>query len=268
MVSAVQDVLAVYIWNVAQFLGMVCLCVTLELLAPADRVSWSSRWTGLGMSLIQRFAGAAVVVVIAALPIRPLINLPAAATIPMTIVYIAITDLPGYWLHRASHTFAPLWRLHSVHHSVREVSAVTAHHGHFLEEFVVGLFQLLPLAFLVRFSGFTAPWLFMVPPMLNVLAHSNTRFSFGPLNFVLFNNRVHRIHHSIEPRHFGKNYSGIFTIWDVVFGTAYFPADDEWPSTGVDGVTPTRILDYLTAPFLPSPGFQLARHPSKPLGAA
>jgi sterol desaturase/sphingolipid hydroxylase (fatty acid hydroxylase superfamily) len=58
-------------------------------------------------------------------------------------------------------------------------------------------------------------------------------------------NRFHRIHHSVEPKHFEKNFGIMFTVWDQLFRTAYFPRPDEWPKTGVAGIQPPRKLsDY------------------------
>jgi sterol desaturase/sphingolipid hydroxylase (fatty acid hydroxylase superfamily) len=250
-----------YLHRVAQFALLAPLCISIEILLPRERVSWSSRGQGVVIGLIQMLAATAVMTMINMLPLHPLFVIPGPVTIPVALAYILITDLPFYWMHRASHTVPLLWRLHSVHHSVREMSAVTSHHGHFCEELVVGLFQLLPLALLFQLGAVTAPWIFLGPPILNFLAHANTRLHLGPLNYVLFNSRVHRIHHSIEPRHFNKNYAGVSPLWDIVFGTAYFPAADEWPATGVADREPTSILDYLTAPFAPPPVVQVERTP-------
>ena len=40
----------------------------------------------------------------------------------------------------------------------------------------------------------------------------------------------------VAPRHRVPLRERFFTIWDQLFGTAYFPAKDEWPDTGVEGV--------------------------------
>jgi sterol desaturase/sphingolipid hydroxylase (fatty acid hydroxylase superfamily) len=86
--------------------------------------------------------------------------------------------------------------------------------------------------------------------LLTYYIHSPIDVHFGPLRKVLVDNRFHRIHHSIEPRHFDKNFGVSFAIWDRWFGTAYDPAPDEWPQVGVEGIDPPRtIRDYLLLPF-------------------
>ena len=45
--------------------------------------------------------------------------------------------------------------------------------------------------------------------------------------------QYHRIDHSIESNHLGKNYAAFFPIWDWIFGTYCRPAKGEWPETGL-----------------------------------
>jgi sterol desaturase/sphingolipid hydroxylase (fatty acid hydroxylase superfamily) len=84
----------------------------------------------------------------------------------------------------------------------------------------------------------------------NLIIHSPWRMHLGPLRCIFVDSRFHRIHHSLEPRHFGKNYGFLFTLWDQLFRTAYFPQDDEWPETGVDGLSPPASMgEYLAHPL-------------------
>lgn len=63
-------------------------------------------------------------------------------------------------------------------------------------------------------------------------------------------NRLHRIHHSREERHINHNFATRTPIWDVLFGTAYFPRRDEWPAVGLmDTDEPRTLRDYLLLPF-------------------
>jgi sterol desaturase/sphingolipid hydroxylase (fatty acid hydroxylase superfamily) len=41
-------------------------------------------------------------------------------------------------------------------------------------------------------------------------------------------------YHSYLPQHLDKNFVAVFPIWDILFGTYYHPARDEFPSTGVE----------------------------------
>ena len=80
--------------------------------------------------------------------------------------------------------------------------------------------------------------------------HSVTRLNLGPLGRFIQDNRSHRIHHSIHPEHFDKNFGVFTTLWDSLFGTAWFPAADEWPATGLDEIPePQGIADFYLQPF-------------------
>ena len=81
--------------------------------------------------------------------------------------------------------------------------------------------------------------------------HSPVRLHLGPvLRRVIADNRFHRIHHSVQPEHFDKNFGAGTSIWDQLFGTAYFPAKGEWPETGIPGRPEASTLgDYLWGPF-------------------
>jgi sterol desaturase/sphingolipid hydroxylase (fatty acid hydroxylase superfamily) len=72
--------------------------------------------------------------------------------------------------------------------------------------------------------------------------HSSSRIDLGPLRLFLCDNRFHRIHHSVEERHFDKNFGAFTTLWDRLFGTAWFPEKDEWPETGLAEIDQPRSL--------------------------
>jgi sterol desaturase/sphingolipid hydroxylase (fatty acid hydroxylase superfamily) len=75
------------------------------------------------------------------------------------------------------------------------------------------------------------------------------------LRRLIADNRFHRIHHSVDPHHFDKNFGAGTTIWDQLFGTAHFPAADEWPDTGIaDHPETRRLSDYLWGPFRTAEG--------------
>jgi sterol desaturase/sphingolipid hydroxylase (fatty acid hydroxylase superfamily) len=86
--------------------------------------------------------------------------------------------------------------------------------------------------------------------MQGLYEHSCMRLGLGPLRYIISDNRYHRIHHSIEPQHIGKNFGSFTPTWDIVFGTAHFPTKAQWPQTGlVDQDEPQTILDFLFRPF-------------------
>ncbi len=155
-----------------------------------------------------------------------------------------------YWLHRAQHAFSLMWRFHRVHHSITELSAASSYH-HFTEDIFQFVCVVVPTALLIKVDSGPVPSI-----VLAVLAthtfyiHSSTRLGIGPLRYVFGDNRFHRVHHSTEERHFDKNFGTTTPLWDVLFGTAYFPKKGEWPKVGLsDTPEPQSVRDYLLMPF-------------------
>jgi sterol desaturase/sphingolipid hydroxylase (fatty acid hydroxylase superfamily) len=158
-------------------------------------------------------------------------------------------DFFGYWLHRAQHKW--LWRLHAIHHSIEELSGINSYF-HWTEQFFRIAFISLPAAYVVGIDGVET--VFVVELIFRVQAyylHSPNSLHVGPLlRRIIADNRFHRIHHSVEPQHFDKNFGAGTSIWDQLFGTAYFPAKDEWPATGIADQPEARTIgDYLWGPF-------------------
>jgi sterol desaturase/sphingolipid hydroxylase (fatty acid hydroxylase superfamily) len=53
-----------------------------------------------------------------------------------------------------------------------------------------------------------------------LLIHSNITSSWGILGkYLLVSPAAHRLHHSINPVHFNKNYGNTFIFWDRLFGS-------------------------------------------------
>lgn len=163
-----------------------------------------------------------------------------------------VADFFFYWMHRAQHRF--FWNFHRVHHSAREMNAVASYH-HISEELFHTALMTAPMTLLVApNAGPIIPAMVVFTTLRGYYSHSNLRLNVGPvLRWLFCDNRFHRIHHSIEPEHFGLNFCSVCPLWDVIFGTAYFPAKDEWPETGVpDFPEPEDIREWLLAPLAPA----------------
>jgi sterol desaturase/sphingolipid hydroxylase (fatty acid hydroxylase superfamily) len=140
--------------------------------------------------------------------------------------------------------------MHKVHHSIREMSAPNSYH-HFTEDLLEYLFVLVPMAFLLGVEAGPVPWIVLaIARTQGYFIHSTAAINIGPLAYILCENRFHRLHHSREPQHFGKNFGTTTPLWDVLFRTACFPRSGEWPETGLADVPePQTVAEYLTMPF-------------------
>lgn len=155
-----------------------------------------------------------------------------------------------YWFHRAQHTFPALWHFHKVHHSIREMSATTSYH-HVTEDLFQYVLVAFPMSFLLGVEAGTVPWIVLtIAGTHSYFIHSNAAINLGPLRYVIGENRFHRLHHSLDPRHFNRNFGTTTPLWDVLFGTAYFPKPGEWPEVGLSDVPePRTVADYVMMPF-------------------
>jgi sterol desaturase/sphingolipid hydroxylase (fatty acid hydroxylase superfamily) len=230
----------------------------LEIKMARSGVSWRSRWRGLVFALILAAFSAAIgdalrlLWTVTGRPPR-LLRLPlafgwAGVMAPvLTFVAVAlVADFWFYWFHRFQHRF--LWRFHAVHHSIREMSASNENH-HVSEALFNGLFLFIP-ASLVSWDYPRLPAFVFLGGLLSQYIHSPIDVGFGRLRAVLVDNRFHRIHHSLKREHFDRNFGGFTTIWDRLFGTAYWPARDEWPEIGVEGVDePRTVWEWVTLPW-------------------
>ncbi len=89
--------------------------------------------------------------------------------------------------------------------------------------------------------------------LIGHLNHSNLKISWGPLRYLINSPRMHVWHHDIILRGgHGKNFAVIFSLWDWLFGTAYWPADREQPERlGFEGMErfPKGFLARLVYPL-------------------
>ena len=143
-------------------------------------------------------------------------------------------DAYRYWTHRLDHMVPFLWKLHSFHHSAERITVVTGARHLWLAGVVNASFFPI-MAVLFKISPQMAGVVYALYFLPDGFAHLNYRFPFllGRFVAVLNNPQWHRIHHSVEPEHRDKNFASLFPFMDIIFGTAYFPAKDEFPATGL-----------------------------------
>ncbi|MBP0625338.1 sterol desaturase family protein [Cupriavidus consociatus] len=242
------------------------ICAALELTFPAYRYSFASYVRGVRNWIIRLGWAALIWQLYAAglqwLGIKPLItiNFSALLRVDSAILNTGLAILSGvlvailgdffyYWMHRAQHAIPILWRMHATHHSIRELTAWNCNH-HLSEPIVYAIFVALPLV-LVHFESGVVPVVAMSLIAFQVhLVHSSTRINLGSLRYIIGDNKFHRIHHSADPSHRGRNYGLFTTIWDTIFLTAYWPKKNEWPEVGLrDQSEPLTVVDYIMFPF-------------------
>tara|TARA_B100001123_G_C15289516_1_gene1016947 strand:+ start:1024 stop:2010 length:987 start_codon:yes stop_codon:yes gene_type:complete len=145
------------------------------------------------------------------------------------IVFFLLKDFVEWNIHRMLHNVPWLWEFHKLHHSIRELDWLGNFRFHWGEVIVYKTLSYLPLIIL----GVDATVLLIIAVlwtfMLN-LNHSNIKFNWGPLRYILNSSAMHVWHHDEELHgKGGQNFGQVLSIWDWLFKTAYWPEDEQQP---------------------------------------
>jgi sterol desaturase/sphingolipid hydroxylase (fatty acid hydroxylase superfamily) len=164
-----------------------------------------------------------------------------------TVLQLLAIDL-GYWLaHWVLHKVPFFWEFHKVHHSAEVMTPFTEWRQHPLE-----------MVFFPNVYGFTAGfthgtlvyWLgpeaqpltlfqtnvLLIAFLLTIhhLRHSHIWMpATGLLGRILHSPAHHQLHHSTNPRHYGKNLGFSLSVWDALFGTLVVPRKHERVEFGI-----------------------------------
>jgi sterol desaturase/sphingolipid hydroxylase (fatty acid hydroxylase superfamily) len=173
---------------------------------------------------------------------------PLLAQLPLALV---VAELFQYWSHRLSHEWAPFWRLHATHHSAPRLYFLNAARFHPLDIVIDTTAGLIPLVALgcpapvqALFALFTA--------VFGYLQHANVRVALGPLNYLFSMAELHRWHHAKDLREANTNYGSNLILWDLMFGTFFWPRDREPPEDiGIPNLAafPKNYWAQLASPF-------------------
>jgi sterol desaturase/sphingolipid hydroxylase (fatty acid hydroxylase superfamily) len=171
--------------------------------------------------------------------------------LPQLALAAALAEFFQYWLHRLMHERDALWRFHATHHSAPRLYFLNAARFHpidILLDTSVGLAPLVvlgaPPETLARFALFGA--------VLGYLQHSNLELRLGPLNYLFSMAELHRWHHSRELGQASTNYGSNLSIWDLAFGSFFWPRSERPPETiGIPNLEafPQSYFAQLASPF-------------------
>jgi sterol desaturase/sphingolipid hydroxylase (fatty acid hydroxylase superfamily) len=142
------------------------------------------------------------------------------------VVYLAIADFVYYLIHRAQHAWPWWWALHSLHHSQRQLSCWSNDRDSILDDFFEAMLT-AGVAYLIGVAPVQYALLILCTELLQNLAHANVRVRFGGIvNKLIVDPPYHRLHHMrADPARPGLencNFSFVFPLWDMLFGTALY----------------------------------------------
>ncbi|MGH9324968.1 MAG: sterol desaturase family protein, partial [Vicinamibacteria bacterium] len=101
----------------------------------------------------------------------------------MLLMVLAV-DFMRYWVHRACHTYMPLWRLHEVHHSPDILYTLNVGRFHPFEKILHFGCDAVPFLLLGVAPEVIAGY-FVLYAVNGFFQHSNVRLRYGWLNYIV-----------------------------------------------------------------------------------
>ncbi len=168
------------------------------------------------------------------------------------VVAMVLADLFAYGSHRLFHRVPVLWRFHAIHHSSEELDWLASSRLHLVDIIVTRAVAFVPLYVMGFAPAALYPYL-VFASIQGIFIHSNLRFRFGVLRFVLVTPQFHHWHHTAQSEALDRNFAIHLPLVDWIFGTYYLPKD-VWPERyGIEGNrVPSGYLNQLLHPFVKS----------------
>ncbi len=169
-------------------------------------------------------------------------------------ILLLVRDGLIYLRHRIFH-LRPVWKFHSIHHSSEEVNWLSAVRFHPAENLIESTGETLLFigCMTIGFDLAVLSAAGLVMGFYNLFIHSNLRWTFGPLRYILVSPVLHRWHHSDAPDAQDKNFAAMFSFIDLIFGTFYMPKNSMPETTGLSAqekpVHPRTFAGQLLYPF-------------------
>lgn len=152
-----------------------------------------------------------------------------------TLCFFLLDDFARYFLHMLLHRVPLLWAFHKTHHSARVLTPLTVLRTHPVEGILFSVRAVLVQGIMIgTFKFFFGSQVDLITVLgVNVLvftfnvAGSNLRHFHVPIHYwrwlehLLISPAQHQIHHSVEPRHFDRNFGAILAVWDWIGGSLH-----------------------------------------------
>ena len=148
------------------------------------------------------------------------------------ISFFLLKDFLEWGIHILLHRVPWLWEFHKLHHSIEQLDWVGNFRFHWMEIVVYQGLTYFPLVILGVSSGIILV-IAIVATLIGHLNHSNLNTSWGLLRYLINSPRMHVWHHDRDwpaDRPWGVNFGVCLSIWDWLFGTAYWPSPSESPT--------------------------------------
>jgi sterol desaturase/sphingolipid hydroxylase (fatty acid hydroxylase superfamily) len=159
-------------------------------------------------------------------------------------ILLLIEDFCGYWYHRWAHK-SFYWRIHEVHHSSTDVDWLSGVRNHIIES--AAPVTINAFAFFLFFGDIRiAEIAGALVTFHGIYEHANIKHKLGWLQYILVSAEMHRCHHMRDVRFQSTNYGLIFSVWDWIFGTGYYPKEEDYKGIPF-GTDPDYPQNYIQA---------------------
>ncbi len=166
------------------------------------------------------------------------------------LLMMFVADFFRYFLHRAAHEWIPLWRVHAVHHSVQKLYWVNVGRFHPIDKSLQFLVDVMPFIFLGVSAEVTTLY-FVIYAIKGFFQHSNVDIKLGWFNYLISGPELHRWHHSKTIKESNTNYGNNVIVWDILFGTFFYPKDRDVGDLGLlNRNYPSGFLAQMKTPFI------------------
>ena len=182
-----------------------------------------------------------------------------------TVVFFTFDDFTKYWVHRWMHKWPILWALHKVHHSAETLNPITVYRTHPLEGILFSLRGAFSQGIVISMFFFIFGDKVDLVTILGVnflvfsfhVAGSNLRHSHIDIKYwswlekILISPAQHQLHHSLDERHYDKNFGAALAIWDWMFGSLHHSEDIDDLVLGIedDDFNPRSVKELYLKPL-------------------
>jgi len=140
------------------------------------------------------------------------------------VVGLLVSELFGYFVHRAAHRFSFMWRwMHQMHHAPQRIDLASSAVFHPFEVIFQNVFGVGIGIFVLGIDPLSGAILGYIGALLGMFQHLNVRTPQW-LGYIVQRPEAHCIHHQLNVHAY--NYGNI-TVWDIVFGTFRNPKSFE-----------------------------------------
>ena len=216
-----EFVLSPMIFVIPLLIGLVVVELVISRLLRKSVYSFQDSITSINVGILSQFINATGAVISAfmyAMIEAKYGSFEWSLTNPLTWIFaLLLYDFMYYWVHRTGHEVNMFWASHVTHHSSEEFNFSTAMRQASTGFYFKWIFY-IPLAVL----GIPVQ-VFVIVGLIDLLyqfwVHTRLVGRLGFLELFLVTPSNHRVHHGKNDYCIDKNYGGIFSLWDRLFGT-------------------------------------------------